>query len=144
MTPTYYGIFQYSPNNNNPSLFKEGDWQYKNCLDRIRDAEEFFNMRMERHNAEEPSEIREFIIAERIREFELEVLSLKVKPENNVFYIADEEFNILFETNKIFKKGHWTKEVLKGMDKFGLNFEDSGRIRTDGPLEQLKENVRIN
>ena len=142
MTPTYYGIFAYSPNNSNPSLYKEGDFEYQYCLDRIKDATEFQEIRMERYKTEPPTENRDKWIAEIEREYEHKVMSLKVKPENRVFYIADEEFNILFETNKVFKKGHWTKEVHKAMKKFGLNFDNS-RIRTDGTIEQLKRNVEV-
>ena len=55
------------------------------------------------------------------------------------FFIADKEFNVVFET-PAFHKGHWTNDVKDAMKKFGID-DVKSRMRTDNNIEELKKSI---
>lgn len=131
----YHGRFKYSPNNPNPTVYTPDEGIYAeaiNCLVGKYKIDKLAELKLI-HN---PTEYQ----MEKIEEIERDIYLATVKPENNVYYIMDENYNIIFETNKIFKWGNFTDQINKKMIRYNLTKED---FRTESTLDMLKERIRI-
>lgn len=57
------------------------------------------------------------------------------------FFIADKEFNVLFET-PAFQDGHWTDKVKAAMVEHEIE-DVSANMRTDANIDSLKKSVEL-
>lgn len=62
--------------------------------------------------------------------------------DTTIFYIADKNFNILFETTPFDDKGHWTNDVKKAFIDFGI-VDNFSNVRTEKNIEELKESIKL-
>ena len=58
------------------------------------------------------------------------------------FYIADKQFEVLFETKAFDWKGNFTKEVKNAMEKYGIKYMAS-EMRTQSNIEHLKRSIEL-
>lgn len=135
MKGKYKGIFKYSPTNLNPTQWKKGDEWYSILSPEIQSGERFLTAMMSISTTPEMTNFLQ-------KEHDKKMFNLLVKQENNIFYIADEDFNILFETSNIWYQGNFTDDVINAIDRFGLK-EDTSQFRLEATLDDLKEAIRM-
>lgn len=131
MKALYCGIFKYSSNNTNPklNLFKgkvSHGMLVEHELERtLKSLERFKGSEMcEPHNMYE------------IWRLNTLAFNLQVADEENVFYIMDKEYNILYETHDIWDNGNFSKTVKNAMKEYGV--EDIEYWETVDSLFELK------
>lgn len=131
----YYGIFKYSPNNLSPKLVDEKHWKYKIIQEEIQRNNKWI---------EEISKEWEkgAWLEHETKRVEVTNFNLQVLDTEQVFYVADKDFNILVETHDVWNHGDFSKSVKNIMKEYGINSK-SNRIRTDSTLSELKENIRV-
>jgi hypothetical protein len=132
--PTYHGIFKYSPNNPKPKRWRKGSSNWKVAQYERREIEKFLE------SLKTDKAFKDETRATLIARYERKLFCLTIKHTEHVYYIADDEFNILFETYPIFEKGNFSAEVKRAEAEYGMTGK---ALRTSDTMEDLKVAVRV-
>ena len=62
------------------------------------------------------------------------------KMSDTEFYIADTDYNILFQEKAFTKSGDFSKEVNDKLSEYGIDIRNK-KIRTESNIKKLKRNI---
>jgi hypothetical protein len=135
MKALYCGIFKYSPTNANPKLTL-----FKGKVSHGMLVERELEITLKRLESFKGSELCNPHNMYEIWRLKTLCFNMQVADEENVFYIMDKEYNILYETHDIWDEGNLSKTVENAMKEYGI---DRSFWKTSDSLFELKHSIFV-